>query len=147
MAIILVLIHCAHQRRFKSTEISHTSHTCQFLSGWSQSHSVSISHRERAQAKLNSSEAQGKQHVKSDSRKSREILGRKSVTVFPVLPMSRLRAFFKTNGQSSHVTVCHKFLVLLTQEHFLASLFFFFDFKLNIYQLGFKKFSPKKHFL
>lgn len=55
--------------------------------------------------------------------------------------------FFKTNAQSSHVTVCYKLLVLLTQEHFLSSLLFSSYFKLNIYQPGFKRFSPKNHFV
>lgn len=56
----------------------------------------------RAQPKFNSLVAQGKWHFKLDSRKSREILDRKSVIIFPISPMSRLglRTCFKTNGQS-----------------------------------------------
>lgn len=69
-----------------------------------------ISHQ-RAEPKFNSLVAQGKWPLKSDSRKPREILDRKSVTVFPIFPMSRLRpeAFFETSGQFTSVPVCLSF--------------------------------------
>lgn len=66
--------------------------------------------------------------LQMDSRKSREILARKSVAISPLSPMSRLglRAFFKTDGQSSNVIVSLVLLVSLTGKLFLVSVFFFF---------------------
>lgn len=102
MANILVLPHHAHQRHFKSTDTSHTSHTdCQFLADLRATRYLLVTRR--AEPKFNSLVTQGKRYFKLDSRKSGEILDRKSLTVFQISPMSRLGlgAFFKTNGQSS----------------------------------------------
>lgn len=151
MATILVLAHHAHQRHLRSTETSHASHTdCQFLADLRATRCLLVTRR--AEPKFNSLVTQGKWYFKLDSRKSREILDRKSATMFQISSVSRLGlgTLFKTNGQSSKYDCLPHAFSFTHQGTFSSFRFLFFwflFFKVNIYHQGSKRISPKNHCL
>lgn len=139
-----MLTHHAHQRPFKSTEVSLPTLpiVSVFLDDLRATRCLLVTRK--AKPKFNSLVMQGKTHFKLDSRKWRQILERKSVATFPVCPMSRLglEHFSVTNGRSSSGTVCTCPFGFTYQDTFSCFSYLFF-FKVNIYHRTFKSLSQK----
>lgn len=103
----------------------------------------------RAEPTINYLVTRGKQSFQPDSKKSREILDRKSVppSQSPQGQGWDWEHFSKQTVSLANVTAC-VLLVLLTRAFFLLSFFlvlFCFVFKVNIYHQGSKGDFPQNH--